>query len=262
MERRNLRPGICDVESRAHFISSTFRDMHAERDHLERVVFPELKERLRARRCLLEPIDLRVGVETDSLAEAQKELEVLKVCLAEIERSRPFLLVLLGDRYGWIPPEERLAAAAQEAGFTIDVHGRSVTALEIEYGILKKHPNQRRRSLFYFREPLPYAKMPPEIAARHSDAHSADPAVRAGFAKLQASKARVQQDGWRLGGFRCARICGATWTRRRASSPDKGSRPGNNRSATPSRNSSSNARGILSGAKTSPANCWRWRART
>jgi hypothetical protein len=28
------------------FISSTFRDMHAERDHLDKVVFPELRERL------------------------------------------------------------------------------------------------------------------------------------------------------------------------------------------------------------------------
>jgi telomerase protein component 1 len=26
------------------FVSSTFRDMHAERDHLVRVVFPELKK--------------------------------------------------------------------------------------------------------------------------------------------------------------------------------------------------------------------------
>jgi hypothetical protein len=28
------------------FISSTFRDMHAERDHLVTVVFPELRERI------------------------------------------------------------------------------------------------------------------------------------------------------------------------------------------------------------------------
>jgi hypothetical protein len=29
------------------FISSTFRDMHSERNHLVRVVFPELKERFK-----------------------------------------------------------------------------------------------------------------------------------------------------------------------------------------------------------------------
>jgi hypothetical protein len=27
------------------FVSSTFRDMHAERDHLNRFVFPELRDR-------------------------------------------------------------------------------------------------------------------------------------------------------------------------------------------------------------------------
>src|ERR1035441_5951802 len=89
------------------FISSTFRDMHAERDELNRVVFPALEERLKGRRCRLEPIDLRVGVETDSTkTEQERELRILKVCLAEIERSRPFLLVLLGDRYGWVPGED------------------------------------------------------------------------------------------------------------------------------------------------------------
>ena len=86
------------------FISSTFRDMHAERDQLNRVVFPALEERLKGRRCRLEPIDLRVGVETDS-TKTERELQILKVCLAEIERSRPFLLVQMGDRYSLIPVE-------------------------------------------------------------------------------------------------------------------------------------------------------------
>ena len=41
------------------FISSTFRDMHAERDHLVKVVFPELRERLAKHRIHLVDIDLR-----------------------------------------------------------------------------------------------------------------------------------------------------------------------------------------------------------
>ncbi len=99
-------------KSRPVFLSSTFRDMHAERDFLREVVFPDLEEQLRDRRHHLEPIDLRWGVETVSLDdEHEKELLVLKVCLAEIERSRPFLLVLVGERYGWIPPEERMSPA-------------------------------------------------------------------------------------------------------------------------------------------------------
>jgi hypothetical protein len=40
------------------FISSTFRDMQAERDHLIRVVFPELERRCMARG---QAIDYRAG---------------------------------------------------------------------------------------------------------------------------------------------------------------------------------------------------------
>lgn len=157
------------------FISSTFRDMHAERDVLSNVVFPALQEKLRARRCRLEPIDLRVGVETAATqTERERELQILKVCLAEIERSRPFLLVLLGDRYGWVPGEDRISAAAAEAGFAVADAGASVTALEIEYGLLKRDAVQRRRCLLCLRAPLPYETMPAETAAIYSDAHAKD----------------------------------------------------------------------------------------
>ena len=40
------------------FISSTFRDMHAERDHLVKVVFPELRERCAKGRLHLVDMDL------------------------------------------------------------------------------------------------------------------------------------------------------------------------------------------------------------
>jgi len=160
------RPGSWIV--RPVFITSTFRDMHAERDYLRSHVLPELEERLRARRCHLEPIDLRWGVETSSESESEaKELQVLKVCLAEVERSRPFLVALLGDRYGWVPPEDRIEAAAREAGLNTSVAGKSVTDLEIKFGVLGD-PEQRRRCFFYFREPLPYEDMNREDAARYS----------------------------------------------------------------------------------------------
>src|SRR4051812_18068696 len=44
------------------FISSTFRDMHAERDWLVKRVFPALRERLVRHRIHLVDIDLRWGV--------------------------------------------------------------------------------------------------------------------------------------------------------------------------------------------------------
>ena len=44
------------------FISSTFNDMHAERDYLVKYVFPELVEWCEKRRLRMVDIDLRWGV--------------------------------------------------------------------------------------------------------------------------------------------------------------------------------------------------------
>jgi len=177
------------------FISSTFRDMHAERDWLRDRVFPELEERLKRHRHHLESIDLRQGVETTSLADDEsRELKILKVCLAEVDRSRPYLIVLLGDRYGWKAPPERIEAAALEAGFSAEVTGKSVTALEIEFGVLEKHPGQRRCCYFYFRDPLPYDRLSPQAAAEFSDAHASDPDAPARQSALESLKARIQKD--------------------------------------------------------------------
>ena len=187
--------GLGPWRARPIFISSTFCDMHAERDWLRDRVFPELEERLRGHRHHLEIIDLRQGVETPSLGgQESRELKVLKVCLAEIDRSRPFLIALLGDRYGWTPPQERIEAAAREAGFAGGVTVKSVTALEIEYGILRRHPEQRRRCFFYFRDQLPYGQMPPQTAAEYSDAHAPDPEAPARKAALDALRTRIETD--------------------------------------------------------------------
>jgi Domain of unknown function (DUF4062) len=149
-------------KARPIFISSTFVDMQGERDYLLTHVFPELEERLGARRHHLEWVDLRVGVATASQPdEDRRELHVLKVCLAEVRRCRPFLIGLLGHRYGWIPPAERMTAAAAEEGFGAPLAGRSVTDLEIDFGVLSD-PDQLHHSFFYFREPLPFGDMPPE----------------------------------------------------------------------------------------------------
>ena len=180
--------------SRPVFISSTFSDMQAERDWLQHRVIPELQERLRERRHNLEPIDLRWGVETVTIGDQQaKELLVLKVCLDEIRRARPFLIALVGDRYGWVPSEERMRAAVEEQGFRTDVEGKSVTALEIEFGVLES-ADQKRQSLFYFRDPLPYDQMPPETAALYSESHNTAPGADAATARLRALKERIERD--------------------------------------------------------------------
>ena len=51
-----------DQRSIRVFISSTFRDMQAERDHLVTVVFPELRERVEQLGLEFLDMDLRWGV--------------------------------------------------------------------------------------------------------------------------------------------------------------------------------------------------------
>lgn len=87
------------------FISSTFRDMHAERDWLNRVVFPELRSRCRRRGAEFVGVDLRWGV----TEEEARRRGAVAVCLDEIGRCDLFL-GLLGDRYGWVPPPEEVPA--------------------------------------------------------------------------------------------------------------------------------------------------------
>ena len=181
-------------KARPIFLSSTFRDMHAERDHLRAFGFKRLEERLRARCHYLDTIDLRQGVENAHAAdEAAREMQVLSVCLGEIERSRPFLVALLGDRYGWIPPAVRIAAAAHDAGLpaSVDVAGKSVTELEILYGVLE-NPEQKRRSWFYFRS-LDRRGMPPDVAARFP-AEEESGAPDSPASKLHALKERIRRE--------------------------------------------------------------------
>jgi tetratricopeptide (TPR) repeat protein len=154
------------------FISSTFADMQAERDHLKHVVFPKVEEELQKRRIKLEIVDLRWGVDTTTMTqEEDREANVLKVCLDEIRRCRPFFIGLLGDRYGWVPPLERMKTALAAEEHIVPKEGKSVTDLEIEFGVLASQ-EQLVRSVFYFREPLPYNKFSKKKAAMFSDEYN------------------------------------------------------------------------------------------
>ena len=98
------------------FISSTFRDFSDERDLLVRKVFPELRRRCRERQVELVDVDLRWGI-TEEEAHQGK---VLPICLAEIDRARPFFMGLLGERFGWVPaavlPRSRAFSGVQACG--------------------------------------------------------------------------------------------------------------------------------------------------
>jgi hypothetical protein len=92
------------------FVSSTFADLKAERNALQRYVFPRLRDLCLAHAARFQAIDLRWGISE----EASLDQQTVPICLTEIERCqrttpRPNFIILLGDRYGWRPPPATIA---------------------------------------------------------------------------------------------------------------------------------------------------------
>ena len=115
------------------FISSTFRDMNEERDLFHERICPELNEISRSYGESVSFCDLRWGVDTTTLESGEGSRKVLSVCLDEIDRCRPYMVVLLGERYGWIPSSELISeTVSRRQDFALDELEKSVTALEIE----------------------------------------------------------------------------------------------------------------------------------
>jgi hypothetical protein len=91
------------------FVSSTFNDLKAERNALQERVFPRLRELAESHGVHFQAIDLRWGVSD----QASLDQQAMNICLQEIKRCqdtspRPNFIVLLGDRYGWMPPPSRI----------------------------------------------------------------------------------------------------------------------------------------------------------
>ncbi|KAM6181674.1 telomerase protein component 1 [Erethizon dorsatum] len=108
------------------FISSTFRDMHGERDLLLRSVLPALQARAASHRISLHGIDLRWGV-TEEETRRNRQLEV---CLGEVENSQLFVGIL-GSRYGYVPPNYNLPDHPHFRWAQQYPPGRSVTEMEV-----------------------------------------------------------------------------------------------------------------------------------
>lgn len=131
------------------FVSSTFRDMVADRDELMTHTWPELRRFCRERQVELVEVDLRWGI----AEEQSTRKETLKLCLDEIRACRPFFIGLLGERYGWVPGNDAFTAdLKEEQPWLNDLQGRSVTELEILHGVLN-NPDMADRALFYLRDP-------------------------------------------------------------------------------------------------------------
>jgi len=165
------------------FISSTFRDFAEERDLLVRKVFPELRRKCRERQVELVDVDLRWGI---TEKEARKG-KVLPICLAEIDRSRPYFIGCLAERYGWIPAKEQydVSLLVEQPWLREHLGSKSVTELEILHGVLN-NTAMAGQAFFYFRDPR-YAQ---KRGAAYLSAGQEEKA------KLEVLKARIRSSGF------------------------------------------------------------------
>ena len=133
------------------FVSSTFRDMQFERDAIREITAPLVNAQARRHNDAFDFCDLRWGINTLSLSAEESSRKVLDVCLDVIDYCAPPMVVILGERYGWVPPLSLLRAAAAGKRIPLKDTACSVNALEIEYGALRD-PERAKNTLFYFRE--------------------------------------------------------------------------------------------------------------
>ena len=156
------------------FLSSTFKDMDFERDVIKFKVIPALNRRFRDRRVELQAIDLRLGVNTSNMSEAESERKVLSVCTSCIDSSRPFFIGLIGRRYGWVPPVERwkefiAGLSDEEREILAGTAGCSVTEMEIVYGALSQGSFDSSHVLFFLRDDASYEGIPEDLKPTFCD---------------------------------------------------------------------------------------------
>jgi hypothetical protein len=97
------------------FVSSTFADFAAEREALQAQVFQSLDVYCASKGYQFYPLDLRWGISE----EAGRDQRTADICLEEVEAATgyppPNFLILLGDRYGWVPLPYAIARDEFEA---------------------------------------------------------------------------------------------------------------------------------------------------
>jgi len=165
------------------FVSSTFQDMHEEREELVKRVFPQLRKLCEQRGVAWGEVDLRWGVSDEQKAEGK----VLPICLEEIRRCRPYFIGILGERYGWVLNEIPKELIEEEEWLEDHLH-HSVTELEILHGVLK-NPEMAEHALFYFRDPKASEKIESNLAKRPDYKPESEESLK----KLEALKRRIKE---------------------------------------------------------------------
>ena len=163
------------------FISSTFMDMHNERDYLNTYIFPRIHEYCKERFIEFYPIDLRWGItEQDS-----KNGLVMTTCLEAIDDSRPFFIGILGSRYGWMPEDKdvnslRISVDNRKSWVKSKIEEKaSITEIEFEYGALNNE--ETAHACFFLRD---------ETVEVPGDSNESEDSDDEGIKKLKEEKLR------------------------------------------------------------------------
>lgn len=165
------------------FLSSTFSDLDEERQHLAKKIFPAIRQLCRERGVEFTEIDLRWGVTEEESIQGK----VIRICMEEIDRCRPYFIGIVGSRYGWVPTYQEIQRDAEllrrYPWIEDDVlEERSLVEMEFRYGALFKPENAEHAFFYVRREHSRYQQI-------HSHAHDESPKVarliedihRAGF---------------------------------------------------------------------------------
>jgi AAA ATPase-like protein/uncharacterized protein DUF4062 len=174
--------------------------MHAERDELVKRTFPQLRKLCEERGVVWSEVDLRWGITDEQSAEGK----VLPICLAEIQRCRPYFIALLGERYGWIPDQIPGELVEQEPWLAEHLH-KSVTELEVLHGVLN-NPAMTGHAYFYFRDPAFISSLPADEQHHYMELPTAEDIAGLGLVeaeqraekrkqKLAALKNRIRTSG-------------------------------------------------------------------
>lgn len=167
------------------FVSSTFRDMHAERDHLVTVVFPELDERIRHIGGRLFDLDLRWGVPTADYD--GERVNSWHYCRQQLDLPNQYFLAVLGHRYGYIPPVTDLTIPEDRRKWS----GKSITEMEVRHAAFGGRG--AGRTAFYLRD----TRVPEDFEFRY--AYEDDP-----DGQLKKLKAEIQDTGHVVRPYTCA----------------------------------------------------------
>lgn len=147
------------------FVSSTFKDMDFERDYLKDIIIPRLNTELEDYNVRVELCDLRSGIADIGKTEEEQDDYVLTSCFSAIQKSQPFFIALIGERYGWIPERrniERLRDVFHYHGIDVDsLIGKSVTEIEITLGCLVDQ--YLCNGIICFRSSDSYSNIPEDI---------------------------------------------------------------------------------------------------